>query len=700
MNPWRVVFFTLLLAALPRPAAAYIGPGAGFALVSSFFVLVIAAALAVFSILTLPLRTAWLFFKRRAIRGKMRARRVIVLGFDGLDPLLCRTFMAEGRLPHLQRLAERGAFKELATTTPSISPVAWSTFATGVNPGKHNIFDFFTRNPRTYQAELSSARIRQPRGKGKKKSRGKTTVTLLRKSTAFWKILGEHKIFGTILRVPITFPPEKFYGACLSAMCAPDLRGTQGSFTLFTTAPPAAGDKGEIVRLDLEDNAFNTEIPGPALEPGAPPLTLPLRGELDPEGGLILTIDGHRHHLRPGRYTPWLSLVFKAGRKKVHGIGRFLLTALTPDLRLYLTPINIDPEHPSLPISHPFYYSICLAKLHGPFSTLGLAEDTWALNEGVIDEAAFLKQAYDIWEERERVFVDNLAKTRDGVLTMVFDTTDRIQHMFFRYLDAGHPANEGRDTTVHRTAIAEVYERADTLVGTVLEQISDKDVLFVVSDHGFAPFKWGINLNTWLWREGYLVFKDGEEPGAEWFSGVDWPRTRAFAFGLAGIFINTKGRERHGCVAVGGERDALLAELKEKLEALTDEAQGIHPIRRAIISDRALKGPYVRQAPDIIAGYERGYRVSWNSAIGKVTDAVIEPNRRPWSGDHCLAPELVPGVLFSNHPVTDDDPALMDLAPTILDLFGVGRQRFHDGKVLDCGPRAKTKSTSSTEATP
>ena len=680
----------IVLVAMPATAQAYIGPGAGFALVSSFFILIIAAILALFSILTLPVRATYLFFKRRHIAKYIKAKRVIVIGFDGLDPLLCQRFMNEGKLPNLARLAATGTFKPLATTTPSISPVAWSTFATGVNPGKHNIFDFFTRNLKTYQPVLSSALISS--AKKQKKigpftfSTPKTTVSLLRKSTSFWKILGESKIFSTILRVPITFPPEKFYGACLSAMCAPDLRGTQGSFTLLTGLPKGEGpQKGTVIHFLVHDNRFTTEIPGPEfpVDGKNQPLTLSLQGTINHKDESVTLIAGEETiTLRQGHYSPWTSLRFKAGRKTIHGIARFLLTTLAPQPQIYVTPINIDPEHPSLPISHPFYYSICLAKLHGPFATLGLAEDTWALNEDIIDETAFLTQAYDICHERETAFLDSLSKTHDGLLTNVFDTTDRIQHMFFRYLDPDHPANLGKEMTLHQNAILDVYERSDRLAGQVLNTITPQDLLLVISDHGFKAFKWGVNLNTWLWQEGYLVLKDGAAPGSEWFADVDWSKTRAYAFGLAGIFINTHGRERMGLVRPGAEKQALLIELQERLEGIVDQARGSKPIRRAMLASRDLSGPYVKDAPDIFPGYEEGYRASWNSAIGKISEQVIEPNRKRWSGDHCLDRDLVPGVLFSNWRVDDEAPALMDLAPTILNIFGVPKPKFQDGKVL------------------
>ncbi len=691
------ILATIVLALVPAAANAYIGPGAGFALVSSFFILIIAALLAVFSILTLPIRASYLFFRRRKIKGNMKAKRVIVIGFDGMDPLLCRQFMAEGKLPNLSRLANQGTFKPLATTTPAISPVAWSTFATGVNPGKHSIFDFFTRNPKTYQPVLSSALISSVK---KIKKLGpfsfkthKNTVALLRKSTTFWKILGGSKIFSTVLRVPITFPPEKFYGACLAAMCTPDLRGSQGSFTLLTAAPRGQGPgKGTVIHFTVKDNRFAIEIPGPELpvEGTMQTVTIPAHGIIDQDiGHIALTIGDQTLTLARGCYSPWTPLIFKAGRKKIHGIARFLVTEINPCPQIYITPINIDPEHPSLPISHPFYYSICLAKLHGPFATLGLAEDTWALNEDIIDEAAFLTQAYDICCERETAFLDSLHKTSEGLLVNVFDTTDRIQHMFFRYLDPAHPANAGKDSSLHRDAIAEVYERSDRLVGKALEKISGEDLLLVISDHGFKAFKWGVNLNTWLWQQGYLVIKDGAKPGAEWLADIDWSKTRAYAFGLAGIFINTKGRERQGIVKPGADLQALLLELQTGMEGLVDPERNAKPIRRAILACRELSGPYSKDAPDIFAGYNEGYRISWNSAIGKIAEQVIEPNLKRWSGDHCLDPELVPGVIFSNWQIEDSAPALMDMAPTILDVFGLPKPQFQDGRVLVMTNNAK-----------
>jgi len=689
------IVFVLLLNS-GTVVQAYIGPGAGFAFISSFIFLFIAIFIGFISIISWPVRALILFIKRKKIKGNSKVKRVIIIGFDGLDPDLCKKYIEEGKLPHITKLQKSGCFRPLQTTMPALSPVAWSTFATGVNPGKHNIFDFFTRDPKTYLPVLSSAKITTlPRvikiGPLHILLGNSTIVELLRKSQSVWSVLGKYKIFSTVLRVPITFPPEKFYGTCLSAMCTPDLRGTQGSFTLFTSKKTDISEtEGSEVLITLKGNRFESKISGPVIKINGSDNTLAviLKGELDSRKHSVkLRIGNEIIKLTKGEYSPWVKLEFQAGVcRKIRGLARFLVTQIEPHLNIYMTPINIDPEKPSLPISHPYYYSICLAKLHGLFSTLGLAEDTWALNEGAIDEKAFLEQTYDIYDERKTLLLDNIKRNNEGLIVMVFDTTDRIQHMFFRYLSEDHPANIGKDIKAHKDAIEQVYIRANELIGQVMQKINDNDMLMVISDHGFKPFKWGINLNTWLWKEGYLVLKEGESLGKQWFKNVDWSKTRAYAYGLAGIFINTHGREKSGIVHQGNDKNVLVSELKDKLEKFIDKTNSSNPIKRAILAHQHLYGPYLSEAPDLLIGYETGYRASWNCATGKITEEIIEPNTKSWSGDHCIDPQLVPGVFFSNWKLQEETPALMDIAPTVLDMFGIDKQKFQDGRVLHLSP--------------
>ena len=670
------------------PLFAYIGPGAGFAFLGSFLSLIASFFLTAGSLLLWPFRAGRAVLRRRRGFRRAKIQRLIFLGLDGLDPRLAERFMAEGRLPNLSRLKEQGSFHRLRTTFPALSPVAWSTFATGVSPAKHNIFDFLNRSLKSYVPELSSCRVR-PARRALRMGRlriplWRPTVDMLRKSQTFWKILGEHSIGSTVLRVPITFPPEEFNGRLLSAMCTPDLRGTQGSFTLFSTRlDGCALEGGSRCPLRRSGQHLEGSLVGPVNElvEGAGALALPFRIVPRPGGDSVtLEIAGQKHLLRRGQYSPWIRLAFRAAPGvKVHGIARFLVTETAPDLSLYATPIQIDPEAPALPISHPAYYAAYLAKLLGSFATVGMAEDTWALNEGAIDEAAFLEQAWLTLAEREAMFENALAHTRRGVVACVFDTSDRVQHMFYRDFE------EGGDARWHGV-IEDLYRRMDRLVGKAMEHLDAGTILLVLSDHGFCAFRRAVNLNSWLRHNGYLALTgDALESGRN-FEGVDWSRTRAYCLGLGGLYLNLRGRERHGVVAPGAEADALKRELITQLAGLGDDERGQVAIRQVYATDKLYRGPYLDAAPDLIIGYNEGYRTSWDAAVGKVTTRVIEDNPKRWSGDHSVDPVLVPGVLVSSRRLDCDSPGIEDMAPTALDLFGVTPPAWMDGKPLFGAP--------------
>jgi len=274
------------------------------------------------------------------------------------------------------------------------------------------------------------------------------------------------------------------------------------------------------------------------------------------------------------------------------------------------------------------------------------------------------------------MFSNALQKTRRGVVACVFDTTDRVQHMFYRFLD---PARQnGRPPGVHTKAIEDLYQRADRLVGTTLQHVDEHTVLFVLSDHGFTSFRRGVNLNSWLLQNGYLALAEGRTESGRYFKGVDWNRTRAYTMGLGGLYLNIKEREAQGIVDAGAEAQALKQELIGKLTNLRDGEQVA--IRAAYATNALYKGPYLAEAPDLIVGYNEGYRTSWDAAVGMVTSEVFEDNRKAWSGDHCVDPALVPGVLFCNRKIDATDPGLEDMAPTALTLFGLQPPAWMEGK--------------------
>ena len=691
----QIVLLVILL--LPALAHAYAGPGAGFAVLSSFWTIFVAFLYSFYALVTWPFRHLMRSLRRRKAYGKASVKRVVIVGFDGMDPELAERFINEGRLPNLKKLRDQGTFRPLRTTFPAISPVAWSTFQTGVNPGKHNIYDFLGRDLANYLPYLSSAQISEPKRHlriGKYSlPLGKPEIKGLRKGTPFWHWLGKAGVFCSVIRVPVTFPPEKFPGVLLSGMCVPDLKGSQGTFCFCTTRAGGGKFREGGIRIPVERNTsgFRSYIPGPDSPLGTGEelrAAFTIRPDLARKQARI-EIDSETFTLEVGKYSAWVPVKFKAGMGfTARGICRFYLKEISPEVEVYVTPVNIDPGRPDLPISHPVTYSIYLAKLFGPYATLGLAEDTWALNEEVLDDDAFLAQCYNNHDDREKMFFDALEKTPQGLCACVFDTTDRVQHMFWRYFQPDHPAAKDVPQDQRPEVIQSLYARMDGFIGRVMSRLDEGAMLLVISDHGFKSFARCVNLNAWLHQNGYLVLKSGKTESGDWFEDVDWSRTRAYTMGLNGLYLNLKGREREGVVAPGAESAALKEELRERLNGLVDPDLGTVSITGMFDCDGVYAGPYVDNAPDLIVGYGAGFRASWDSVMGKVTGTVFEDNLKAWSGDHCVDPRLVPGVLFCNRKITVEKPAIVDVAPTILKLFGLALPSYFDGKAWAVGASA------------
>ena len=688
----RVTFAVVAILFAPaQECFGYIGPGAGFAFLGSGAVFLLTIALGIATVLLWPLQNLWLVIRGNGRPKNARVKRCVILGLDGLDPKLLEHYMAEGKLPNFKQLKEQGSYSRLGTTLPALSPVAWSTFQTGVNPGAHNIFDFLSRDKRFCLPELSAVKTETTRKDIRLGPitipRTRAQVRLMRRSQPFWKLLGARNIMANIIRVPISYPPEKFKGNILSAMCTPDLRGTQGTFTLFTTRQDLKASSGsdstggEIRELERNGTLLKSALEGPPHPDGVSGnLKVPFAVRLLDGETAEVTVDGVSREIRKNLFSEWIPVQFAVGRKKVSGIVRFCIREIGEHVTMYASPVNVDPAKPALPISYPLLFSSWLAKRQGRFGTLGLLEDTWGRNEHALDDQRFLDQAWLSHEERKKMFFETLKRTREGVCICVFDASDRIQHMFWRYIDPKHPSPT-EDRERFGSVIPEMYQRMDSLVGETLAALGPNDVLMVLSDHGFSSFRRCINLNTWLYENGFLALKVESPKGLDYLQEVDWSRTKAFALGLSGIYINKKGRERFGILS-DDEAEKVKAEIVSQLTGLKDPADGSIAIKKVYDTRKAYKGLYTTEAPDLIVGYNPGYRVSWDSITGTVEAELFSDNVKAWSGDHHIDPNEVPGIFLVNRPLTTDAPHIIDIAPTTLDLFGIKPPSYMEGRVV------------------
>lgn len=633
----------------------------------------------------------------RAAPASSVVEKMIVLGVDGFDPTLLERFMAEGLMPNCRRLIESGTFRRLKTSDPPQSPVAWSNFISGTNPGGHGIFDFHARDPETMHPHLAMARA-EPAGAQLKLGKWRIPLSSgrvrnLRRGPTFWTHLEERGIPCTVLRAPANFPPTEGEAVSLSGMGTPDLIGGYGTFTYFTDdrstrARDVPG--GRIVRVEVTDHAAQCILRGPenSFVEDEPPAEIPFTVHLDPERPIVrVAIQDQTFVLAEGEWSDWIAVRFSllpyvvdaAGTcrmllKRASGRGRFAL---------YVSPINIDPAHPAVPISTPPDYSQRLVREMGYFYTQGMAEDTKALSAGVLSEGEYRQQATFVLDERTRFFEHELRRFERGLFFYYFSTLDLSSHVFWRTLDHQHPLYSERLAAEQGDFIPKLYAQVDRAIGQALATADERTMLLVMSDHGFTSFRRQFNLNSWLMDNGYIRPKVSRASSVnEYFADVDWRRTKAYGLGFNGLYLNLKGRETKGLVSPGADADRLCQELAARLTAFRDPQTGAQVISRVLRSRDIYSGPYAAEGPDLIVAYNDNYRTSNDTVSGSFPRELVLDNTDAWSGDHCVDSTFVPGVLLCNRPLRSDKPALEDLAPTILTAFGVDVPREMTGKSL------------------
>jgi len=654
-------------------------------------------------------------------------KKLVILGFDGMDPHLLEKWMAEGKLPNIAKLAKQGGFFPLQTTHSPESPTAWASFATGVNAGKHNIYDFLVRDTTTYLPDLGMVTRTPPKFLFNFLPLSKPKVTSTRGGTSFWVTAGKDGVRSDILTVPVTFPPEDVEnGELLSGLPLPDIRGTMGTFSYYATdlSRYEEGNTemgGILKRLVFEADKATSELEGPpspivrqqieAIRRKGPSLSESDRAQLAELQAVqdvrvpftlqwnreaksaTLAIDGQSIELTQGKWTPWIDLTFKVNViVRLHGMVQMLLMNAGNELQLYVSPVNFKPDDPPVPISAPASFSADLYKEIGNYRTLGWAEATWALNEQRMDEKTFMDDLMVAFDDRARVILNRLDAKDWDLMVGVIESTDRVQHMMWRLIDPKHPMYDPALAAQYGDSIERVYRKADDFVGEVVKRVGPGVPVMIVSDHGFHSWRKAVNLDTWLVQNGYMVLK-GQQPGdkklADLFGGgtfwenVDWSRTRAYAMGIGQIYFNLRGREAQGIVSPGAESAALADELSKKLLTMTDPEDGTPIIRAVYKRDDIYSGPFLQNAAELQVGMNDGYRVSWQTTLGGSPQGIVYKNDRKWSADHGgYDYAITSGILVSSQPITTRDPRIIDIAPTVLRYFGLSVPSDVDGKAL------------------
>ncbi|HEU4521929.1 MAG TPA: alkaline phosphatase family protein [Thermoanaerobaculia bacterium] len=501
-------------------------------------------------------------------------QRVIVLGFDGVDARLTEQWMNEGKLPNLARLRDEGTFRPLRPTIPAQTPVSWSTFTTGMDPGRTGIFDFLRRDPKTYLPVFAAFdETTKPFLLGAQTPLAAAAALLLtfaliaaillrwrkkilavaflvaglllgagayvfastylpvttpdvvnrRQGIPFWKAAADAGKKGLVVHVPVTFPAEEFHeGHMLSGLGVPDISGRVGKPFYFTSEldfQRSGSNEFSIEVVQLEDNrgVVQTTIQGPPNKLFREPeyISIPMTVTIAADRNSVdIEVSGQRFTVKPGEWSDWTEFVFPFNRLiSVKGVSRFHLISSQPEVKLYLSPINFDPRSlpPGFRVSTPASWAADLAKKFGLYKTIGWQIDTWAISEGFATEQIFWDDMTWTVAQSRKMFSSFLEGEEDLVV-QCFEFPDRVGHVFWRIVDPQHPAYDAALAAKWGGALLETYQLMDAIVGDAMAAAKERNAaLIVLSDHGFASFRKSVNYNTWLVANGYMTLRSGVE---------------------------------------------------------------------------------------------------------------------------------------------------------------------------------------------
>jgi predicted AlkP superfamily phosphohydrolase/phosphomutase len=631
--------------------------------------------------------------------------RVIILGFDGVDPDLVEKWASEGYLPNLKKLSETGYFSPLITANPPQSPVAWSSFTTGTWPGDHGIFDFLKRDPKTYLPDVSYLSTEKPTFKFFDLVLDTPARAINhRHGPSFWKVASDQNKRVVVLSVPYSFPPDDLHdsGKMLSGLGVPDLRGTNSTFYYFATDLTASEAKkgaggSKFVRIQKNEGSIETEIEGPVdpISEEYQRVSVPLTFDVDNGSkSIAIGLQGQSETVREGAWSDWFEISFKITPfYKMKGICRFYIQQVAPEVQVYLSPLSFHPDDPHIPFSHPESFARELKDKVGYYKTVGWVHDTSALNSEKISEGQFLDEMHQIMQKRKEMALRSLEDETYDLFISVFTATDRASHMFYRLIDPEHPRYDEALAREYGDAILDTYRAMDDIVGEIVDNhVGDNDLFMIVSDHGFHSYRRGLNVNTWLVRNEYMFLKgqvagkrvpDNLFSSREFFPNIDWNRTRAYAIGTGQIFVNLKGREGNGIVKPGQEYDDLIREIRSKLLDLEDPETGEKVLSNIYLKEGEFLGASEDKAPDLQLAFREGYCTSWETRLGGIPKEIILPNDKKWSGEHAASDVVdTEGIFFSNRKPIVSEPSIVDISATTLDILGAKRAKGMEGENL------------------
>jgi predicted AlkP superfamily phosphohydrolase/phosphomutase len=575
----------------------------------------------------------------------------LLLGFDAFDPFRFEHLSDTGRLPHLTGYRDLGGFARLTVASPPQTEVSWTSIATGLDAGGHGIFDFVHRDPTTYTPYVSILPT-------KRSLFGTRFCPPVSARTLFDEV-AEQGYPSVALWWPATFPAQpSSLVRTIPGLGTPDIQGRLGVGTLLSADPELGEGKEktafEVLRSRGRDRLAGV-LRGPASKKrgGVEACTVEVQIEPHSDESARVSVGAESLELVQGQWSPLLEIRFRVRRfVTVRALTRLILTQVRPATTLYALPLQIHPLHAPWPYASPRSFVKQVWREGGPFLTLGWPQDTTALEEGCISDEQFLTLCDSIFEQRRRVLLQQLAQTREGLIASIFDSLDRIQHMFWR----DRPDIVDRWYTKLDALVADVEQRAAELG-------EDPARIFVLSDHGFSEYTYQVHLNQWLMDQGYLE-TDGHGM-SRGLRAVDWERSQVYAVGLNSLYLNLTGREGWGCVPPEA-REPLLEKVRHDL-LHWGGPDGRSVVQAVRSQEEAFSGPYASRGPDLVVGYSPGYRASAETGLGQWGETSIERNEGHWGADHCIDAQAVPGVVFANRDIRETaQPSYRDMPPLIV----------------------------------